>query len=236
MTVTDLIELLKEQDPKARVVLYDHTASIQPAVSSLGVGDVQPIALRGEEVPGVVRLNVVVQGPANAVVLGPQFPCPSLADSKLGEGYESLKVQTQEEFFKETAQAVEDLRAGRRTTPLSTISFESEEVKQEWIAQQNTGRQLSSSEESFNSARSIMEMSRADLEALIQDGEDSDMTERLRELMAFADKHRDLIESGMPPPQCKQRRGAIAIPVIAILTAVAVVSGVIAILYEGLRR
>ena len=83
MTVADLIEILRTQDPKARVVLYDHTASLQPADLSLGVGEVQPIALCGEEEFGVVWLKIAEKGPANGVVLGPEFPPPALVYSKL---------------------------------------------------------------------------------------------------------------------------------------------------------
>jgi hypothetical protein len=142
MTVSDLIAILETQDPKARVVLYDHTASRQPAVSSLGVSEVQPIALCGEEEFGVLWLKIAERGPVNGVVLGPQYPPNSCT-----------------------------IPVVRRTTPVSSISFETEEAKQDYIARQR-----------------------------------------------------------------EERLGNIVIAVLVMLMTVAVVSGIVTILYEVLRR
>lgn len=77
-TVADLIEILKTHDQETHVVLYDHTAIGPPAVLSLGVGDVQPIALCDEEEFGVMWLKIAEQGAENGLVLGTEFALSSL--------------------------------------------------------------------------------------------------------------------------------------------------------------
>jgi len=75
MTVADLIHLLKQHNPAATVVLWDH-APYQGRVSKLGIGEVQPIQLGARESIGLLLLEPWVdgdgelQGPFPGVVLG----------------------------------------------------------------------------------------------------------------------------------------------------------------------
>jgi hypothetical protein len=52
MTVSDLIAFLQKQAPSAVVVLYDHCATVTPAVCRLGAGEVQPVELYCEDANG----------------------------------------------------------------------------------------------------------------------------------------------------------------------------------------
>lgn len=75
MTVADLIHLLRQHDPAATVVLWEH-APYEGRVSKLGVGEVQPIQLGTRESIGLLLLGPWVdgsddlQGPFPGVVLG----------------------------------------------------------------------------------------------------------------------------------------------------------------------
>lgn len=74
MRVKQLIELLQQQDPEAAVVLWDPTASEQPAVARLGIGDVNPIQLRAFESMGLVWYEPAIPAessePVPGVVIG----------------------------------------------------------------------------------------------------------------------------------------------------------------------
>lgn len=75
MTVADLIHLLKQHDPAATVVLWEH-APADGRVSKLGVGDVQPLQLGAHESNGLFLLETWddgdedLQGPYPGVALG----------------------------------------------------------------------------------------------------------------------------------------------------------------------
>lgn len=58
MTVVDFIAIRQTQNQNAHVVLYERSAIGQPAISHLGLGEVQPIALSGEEKFGCVWLKI----------------------------------------------------------------------------------------------------------------------------------------------------------------------------------
>jgi hypothetical protein len=77
MNVADLIHLLQQEDPRATVVLWDHTASGGVGVSKLGRGEVQPLQLGSFESMGLIWLEAWVEGtdrqaPFPGVVLGSQ--------------------------------------------------------------------------------------------------------------------------------------------------------------------
>ena len=80
MKVADLIHLLKQHDPAATVVLWDH-APYDGRVAKLGVGEVQPIQLGARESIGLLLLEPWVdgdeglQGPFPGVVVGSNFRC-----------------------------------------------------------------------------------------------------------------------------------------------------------------
>jgi hypothetical protein len=75
MTVADLIHMLKQHDPAATVVLWDH-APYEGRVSKLGVGEVQPNQLGARESVGLLLLEPWVnrgndlQGLFPGIVLG----------------------------------------------------------------------------------------------------------------------------------------------------------------------
>ena len=79
MTVADLLDMLRQHDPRARVLLWDRSASTQPAVASLGYGEVQSVQLGAWESSGLRVLEVWdpadmrLEGPFAGVVLGSQF-------------------------------------------------------------------------------------------------------------------------------------------------------------------
>jgi hypothetical protein len=54
MTVSDLIAFLQKQESSAVVVLYDHCATVTPAVCRLGAGEVHPVDLYCEEANGAM--------------------------------------------------------------------------------------------------------------------------------------------------------------------------------------
>ena len=77
MTVTDLIYLLQQHDPRATVVLWDHSASGSIGVEKLGRREVQPLELGCHESNGLLLLEPWaagedLQGPFPGVVLGCQ--------------------------------------------------------------------------------------------------------------------------------------------------------------------
>lgn len=61
MTAVDLIHTLKQHDPAATVVLWDH-APCEGRVAKLGVGEVQPIQLGARESIGLLLLEPWVDG------------------------------------------------------------------------------------------------------------------------------------------------------------------------------
>ena len=75
MTVADLIYVLRQHDPDATVVLWDH-APCEGRVSKLGIGEVQPIQLGARESNGLLLIenwgdgNDDLQGPFPGVVIG----------------------------------------------------------------------------------------------------------------------------------------------------------------------
>ena len=76
MTVADLISILKTIDQNAQVVLWDRDATGTPAVSKLGMGEVQPVELFCEEEFGSMWLELAADHPESdgvrlpGVVLG----------------------------------------------------------------------------------------------------------------------------------------------------------------------
>lgn len=73
MNVRDLISILQQQDPAAIVVQLDHHADKKTAIMTLGVGEVQPVWVTGEEDLGLVWLKLANKdspGAAPAVLLG----------------------------------------------------------------------------------------------------------------------------------------------------------------------
>lgn len=73
MTIADLISILQRHDPAAIVVLPDHLAEGENAIAKLGVGEVQPVFVTGEEDLGFVWLRLATKGTpgaASALLLG----------------------------------------------------------------------------------------------------------------------------------------------------------------------
>lgn len=70
MRVKHLIELLQQQDPETVVVLWDQTASAQPAVARLGMGEVLPIRLRPFESMGLVWYEPAIPAESGETVPG----------------------------------------------------------------------------------------------------------------------------------------------------------------------
>ena len=73
MNVRDLISILQQQDPAAIVVQLDYQTVRRHGIMKLGVGEVQPIWVTGEEDIGLVWLkpaNKDSPGAAPAVLLG----------------------------------------------------------------------------------------------------------------------------------------------------------------------
>ena len=70
MTVDELIAALQQCPSGATVVLYDYTASSQPAVTRLRHGEVREVRLRAEERAGLMLLELHDDGPFVGVMLG----------------------------------------------------------------------------------------------------------------------------------------------------------------------
>lgn len=73
MNVRDLISILQQQDPAAIVVQLDYQTVKRDEIMTLGVGEVQPVWVTGEENAGPVWLklaNKYTPGAAPAVLLG----------------------------------------------------------------------------------------------------------------------------------------------------------------------
>lgn len=68
MTVSDLIAVLHKQEQSAVVVLYDHSATVTPAVCRLGAGEVQSVELYCEEANGAMWFELAVDHPTSAGV------------------------------------------------------------------------------------------------------------------------------------------------------------------------
>ena len=79
MKVKDLIYMLQEQDPEATVVQWEAGGSPQPAISKLGVGEVQPLPIGARESNGLMLLepwsadDKRLSGPYPGVALGNPF-------------------------------------------------------------------------------------------------------------------------------------------------------------------
>jgi len=79
MTVADLIQLLRQHDQRATVMLWDQTAAGEPELSMLGTGEVQPLLLGARESIGLLALEAwnaddqQLEGPFNGVALGSAF-------------------------------------------------------------------------------------------------------------------------------------------------------------------
>lgn len=75
MTVADLIHIMQQHDPEARVVCWDRNSYGEPRVSLLGAGEVQPIRLGSWLAQNLVVLEpwdsrADLAGPFPGVVLG----------------------------------------------------------------------------------------------------------------------------------------------------------------------
>lgn len=67
MTAADLISILQQHDPAAILVLLDHQAEGKDAIVKLGVGEVQPVVVTGEEYLGLVWLRLANKDIPDAV-------------------------------------------------------------------------------------------------------------------------------------------------------------------------
>ena len=68
MTVSDLIVVLQKQEQSAVVVLYDHCATVTPAVCRLGAGEVLPVELYCEDANGAMWFELAEDHPTSAGV------------------------------------------------------------------------------------------------------------------------------------------------------------------------
>ena len=67
MKVADLISILQQHDPLAIVVQFDPQRTKRYQIAKLGVGEVQPVQLLGDEDLGLVWLTLVDKDTPGAV-------------------------------------------------------------------------------------------------------------------------------------------------------------------------
>jgi hypothetical protein len=68
VTVSDLIFILRQQDPRAIVVVVDPSAP--RLIAKLGVGEVQSVRLQATEDVDLVWLSMAEDGPLPGLLLG----------------------------------------------------------------------------------------------------------------------------------------------------------------------
>ncbi|MES2948179.1 MAG: hypothetical protein V4858_06495 [Pseudomonadota bacterium] len=67
MTVADLISILQQQEPKAIVVQSDPQRTKRYQIAKLGVGEVRPVHVLGDEELGLVWLKLADKDTPGAV-------------------------------------------------------------------------------------------------------------------------------------------------------------------------